>query len=287
MKRLLSVMFILVFVFAFATQTGAATACKFSGKGTVKSPYRICTPSDMEKIREQPGKVYELGADIEFPQQEFDNYATIANFSGIFNGKNHKINHLKSYSGGLFAENYGEITNLRMSNSDVSGPDTLGTIAGTNYGTIRNVVVEGKVQGNYAGMIVGNNYSGWIDRSSASGSSIGKYVVGGIAALNGVQGTITDSKSSVKVGAYAQAGGFVAYNEGQIKYSSSYGDVESYSGGVGGFVASNRSSGFIIGSRSVGNVYTQQNTSDVGQFFGQNWGTINNSEGFGSIFYSL
>lgn len=78
------------------------------------------------------------------------------NFSGIFNGNNYAIINLyinekteedKLY--GLFATNLGEIKDLKLINCkiNVEGKSSLaGGIAGRNYWTIRNCVVNGKIE---------------------------------------------------------------------------------------------------------------------------------------------
>jgi hypothetical protein len=288
-KRVSSAVLALALVFSVAVPVTAAHGvqpkkmCKTGGKGTDRDPYTICSVDDFEKIREQPGKSYELGADIDFPSAELNNYTPITQFTGTLDGRNHKISSLATYSGGLFLENYGKVVNLRVVDSNISS-EYAGTIANVNYGTIRNVGVHGKVQGGNTGLIAGTN-SGTIALSEASGTLIGT-VVGGIAGTNGPNGLIEHSISSVQVSGFAQAGGLVGLNNGEIRSSLSTGDVSIYAGGAGGFAAANNPGGKIVNSLSLGKVNAATGAIDVGRFAGKNYGVIQSSIGLGPVVYS-
>jgi hypothetical protein len=184
-------------------------------------------------------------------------------FQGSLDGQNYVIDNLyinrpaTSYIG-LFSSSSGLISNLGVTNVDVTGQDFSGTIAGIISGTVDNSYTSGK----------------FTTTGSASGGFIGLS-----------DGTITNSHSSTNVftsgtTAIAGIGGFIGSNRNGVIISDSYatGNVtisNPNSWGIGGFVGNNSTD--IIRSYSTGTVSTLGiATSYVGGFVGQN-GRDNNA----------
>ena len=174
-------------------------------------------------------------------------------FTAIFNGNGHTIAHLminrrSADEAGLFGGTSGEITNLGVLNVNIIGGSSVGGLAGTNSGTIRNSYVTGTVEG-----------------SSSNGN------VGGLVGWNN-GGTITNSYATGKVsGTNPNIGGLVGSNLGAtIKNSYATGTVErsSSSGNVGGLAGSNSLGATIENSYATGKV--SGSGSDVGGLVGSN-----------------
>ncbi len=180
------------------------------------------------------------------------------NFSGGYNGNGYTIDGLtinnpsKNYSG-LFGFNIGEISNVGLTNVNISSGVNSGGIAGENDGTINNSYTSG---------IINSNSS----------------YVGGLAGINGNGGVINNSYSGVTVAGYDHVGGLVGENDSDINASYSTGSVSSTDVYAGGFTAYN--------TGSISNSYSKANVSAsdyVGGFIGINAGTITNSYSVGTI----
>jgi filamentous hemagglutinin family protein len=240
-----------------------------------------------------------LGADLNNPSSMWGSagFVPIGNmsfeggFTGTFDGQNHTIDQLTIAptgnienpginSIGLFAYigPKGVVQNLNLTNVSVTANPNVtnqfvGTVAGLNAGTIKNVSVTGVVNGmpggiSLAGVIAGglvgqngamfdNNATikpGTITGSfanvnvtvgdSCSGSSCngGQSIAGGLVGFNSPTSTIADSVAigNVTAGASASAGGLVGQNFGTIIGTTTPGLSPivnaSTSGGVGGTI---------------------------------------------------
>ena len=106
----------------------------------------VNTASDLDAVRTNQSGTYALGTKITFdPSQTF---APIPNFTGLFDGQGQTIANLTIASTtqniGLFGTiaSTGEVRNLNLTNVSVNSSVNLqlvGTLTGTNAGTVNNV----------------------------------------------------------------------------------------------------------------------------------------------------
>jgi hypothetical protein len=121
-------------------------------------------------------------------------------FNGIFDGGSHTIAGFdyvgKGYVVGLFryVEANGTIKDLNLKGNIESEneEECIGSIAGINYGTIRNCTFTGTVSG--------------------------RDTVGGIVGINENTGTISSCVSKGRVTAYYSTGGIAGINHGALNY---------------------------------------------------------------------
>jgi filamentous hemagglutinin family protein len=171
-------------------------------------------------------------------------------FTGSFDGNGHVIDALyinrpsrdkphASYVGLLgVVGSGGTVTNIGLTNVDITGYDTAGGLAGTNYGTIKNSYAAGSVSGDdgYVGGLVGDNY-GKISNSYATGNVSGYSRIGGLVGENHYSGKISNSYATGSVSGNYVIGGLVGQNtEGTITNSYATGRVSAkdYRGGLVG-----------------------------------------------------
>lgn len=192
-------------------------------------------------------------------------------YTGTFDGKGATITGLyiavsRSYNG-LFAKNYGTVTNIKLTKVNISSTErmtiNIGGIAGQNgesgtLGSVTNCTVEGELAGiSYStirlGGVVGyNNYGDVMGCTSNvtltdTGSNANSYI-GGVVGHNdrgNVMGcTAAGTVSNNTPGGTSYAGGVVGYNEyGSIVACISTANVNNkstnrtyaYTGGVAGY----------------------------------------------------
>ena len=244
-------------------------------------------------------------------------------FHGVFDGLGNTISGLSIYNPnahdiGLFATNFGRIANLTLHRITVNAqssfafgqPIFVGSLVGTNLGTIsgvtaKDIVVTGKGTGaTVLGGLVGLNLSGKIDRSSVTGrveGDSGTIKIGGLVGDNVTvlepdmgEATISNSSANVQVvvkGVHKEfvgAGGLVGRNTGTIVGSSSAGTVQVDGDGavVGGLVGINdingKTRGTIVASSSTSQVKAGRNAK-AGGLAGVNKGRIGASTASGSV----
>jgi len=214
---------------------------------------------------------------------------TLKSFQGSFDGDGHTISSLyinvssANYQG-LFGYVYaaGTVKNLNLVNSNVSGRNQVGSVAGSNNGDISNCTNSGSISGkDYVGGVAGLN-DGNLSYSTNSGSVSGRNYVGGVTgynAYNGIFSYCTNSGSVSGPGNYV--GGVVGFNDGYLSYSTNSGSVSGteyshyYVGGVAGSnhktISNSTNSGSVSGEYYVGGVA------------GENNRTISNSTNSGSV----
>lgn len=221
-------------------------------KGTAESPFEIRCADDLKILRQNRMSHFVLTDDINIknsflpnlllryiPDEKIWSFYGLGDFHGELDGQGHTIYGLRrveysdfpggsSSSIGLFNTNNGKIKNLNIESLLVSGGNSIGTIAGKNFGEIKNCSINGRVKGKRnIGGIVGKNdksgriigcefngkiktydYSGGICgrnegeiRSCESKSKIcGERQLGGITGMNGNGGTIESSFSTCRLG---------------------------------------------------------------------------------------
>ena len=218
-------------------------------------------------------------------------------FTGAFQGQGNTISNLtmtptdsNANNIGLFALNFGTIQNLHLTNVSVTANpniglsgQSVGTLAGQNYGTINNVTIEGI--------------------SSVNGGTIAGVIAGGLVGQNWLQ-TITQSRANVNVtlgnglpcndascsNGINYAGGLVGLNAASITQSSASGNVTGgANSNVGGLVGVNSGSGAAV-SVSVTSSYATGNVTGtgagmlIGGLVGMNWvASIANSYATGAV----
>jgi hypothetical protein len=229
-----------------------------SGEGTLDEPYHIENVEQLQYMRIEPDKNYELVSDIDATStsswfgylgfKPIGEVNTGPKFTGSFDGNNHTISGLTitrrdnpdDNNVGLFAwvEDEGVIKNLRMKDSLVTGEYRTSIVSGRNDGRIENVYAAGSVESHaQSGLIVGRNY-GTIESVASSGSvSTDWRYAGGITGQNRDSGIINNSYSLADVDGDNDVGGLVGWG-GDSTVSDSYaaGSVSSNHGQVGGIM---------------------------------------------------
>ena len=165
-----------------------------------------------------------LGDEYALMNKKAEQWTSIQDFAGIFDGQGHSINGLYQNSTieqqGLFATNKGTVQNLTVGDSyfrntyKTNDDRYVGSIAAVNEGKIINCTANGYL-GTYAGTAEEQNKR-----------------VGGIAAEN--EGTISECRYAGKAEG-CHAGGIVADNQGTIEKCILSGTVKatiSYGGGI-------------------------------------------------------
>jgi filamentous hemagglutinin family protein len=255
-----------------------------------------------------------LGTSVYGENGEF----TYRSFAGSFDGLGHTIGGLTIRGGmssivgyALFAENDGQIRNVRIADAYVTGSDGVGALVARNHGTVSNSsssgffnafsYVGGLVAFNdgavldsassatvigfsQLGGLVGGN-SGTVSNGHATGPITGTEGIGGLVGVNTARATVSDSSSSGRVSQTGGPppwvegiGGLVGLNQGQVRGSSSTGNVTGQNG-VGGLVGKN--SGSVQTGSSGG--LTSGTGSSIGGLVGSNsGGTVNDSQSTGA-----
>ena len=189
------------------------------GRGTEKSPWVICTPAQLNEVRNYTSGYFEVANDIDLtPYLKADGtgWKPIEVFNGHFDGKKHVIKglwiSLSSVSCiGLFAKmdgNKSKISNVHviLDSRGIWGERNVGGICGYAYeGTIEGCRVEGEIKGSdcVGGILgtYGGNNSMVISQCSSTGSVIASSYApsaGGISG-NGYSGTIENCYSDSDV----------------------------------------------------------------------------------------
>ena len=161
---------------------------------------------------------------------------TTGQFTGTFDGQGYKIDGLiinrSDETGlGLFGFNYGEISNLGLTNVAISsGTIIVGGIAGANVGTITNCYTTGTIGAVvisfYIGGLTGCNLGGTITNSYASTTVSGFAFVGGLVGVNG--GTITNGYATGAVTGTLSVAGLVGDGaDGSVTNCYATGEVTS------------------------------------------------------------
>lgn len=206
------------------------------GRGTEKSPWIICTPAQLNEVRNYATGYFEVANDIDltpYLQADGTGWKPIEEFKGHFDGKKHVIKGLwMSLSSvdciGLFAKMNGKktkISNVRvmLDSRGICGNDNVGGICGYAYeGTIEGCRVEGEIKGsdNVGGILGGcDGYNCVILQSSSTGSVIASSYAPSAGGILGYRysGTIEN-----------------CYSDSDVRTIGSHGDVM----GIGGYSTS-------------------------------------------------
>jgi hypothetical protein len=220
------------------------------------------------------------------PVGTYDSEQANSEFTGSFDGQNHKISNLSinglnddyvglfgaidaggevknvgvinvnmtgesDYVGGLVGVNFDGTVSNSYSTGNVTGVDEVGGLVGVNFdGTVSNSYSTGNVSGeeNYLGGLVGSNRdNGNILNSYSTGNVTGDNAVGGLVGRND-EGNISNSYSTGNVTGVGKVGGLVGHNSNDISNSYSTGNVTSKSGWIGGLIGYNNLGGTVSDS---------------------------------------
>jgi len=191
-------------------------------------------------------------------------------FNGTFNGNGHIIRNLTinnptmDYQGFFgYVDTGARIENLVFENVDITGKNYIGTVAGSNSGTISACSVSGTVEGVLGTSgLVGWNITGAIITNSHTDVTVHglSSITSGLTGIN--QGTISSCSATGPVSGVANSAGLVGANHGIISDSFASGAVTG-TNNVGGLVVQNYSTGSIVDSFATGNVSGEQMTAGL------------------------
>jgi len=285
-------------VLAWTTEVSAAGGTFGGGDGSPIEPYLIEDVDDLQKMNDAPEAHYMLANDIQANVTSGWNgdvgFIPIRSFSGVLDGQGFTIFDLYiRQPGGFPAGLFGSITpgafvrNLNLVNSQVTGPDGVGTIVGINFGgTITDVTCHGNVTGEYEGIggIVGYNLGNITNSIFRGNVTSPGSVVGGIAGFLGYfgygYGTVTYTPNHGNVNGYDAVGGIAGYLEdGYIQAATNHGNVTGRNS-VGGMAGLNDFSSRIVSSCNMGEI---SGTGYVGGLVGDNGAKVESSCNHGSV----
>ncbi len=251
------------------------------GSGTAGDPWQIDTAEHLDMVRyylgeENSDKYFLQIADIDLgvsPWNEGEGWEPIGAadwiynnpvpnfvFHGFYDGGGHVIDGLyinrpaTEFQTGLFGVLMsGAISNLGITNANITGNTNVGTVTGINNGTVLNCYSSGTVTGSsLVGGLVGNTSCTWPDWSN----------------WPGLPSMVLVSWSSCNVFGGSYKGGLVGYIfVSNVENSHSTGNVAGGSG-VGGLAGYNDRS-IVIYCFSTGNV---SGNSYVGGLLGNSFG---------------
>ena len=252
--------------------------------------FHIQTQADLEELAElcrldtwSQGKTVVLDNDLAL-DEDAESFLPIPTFSGTFQGGGHTISGLsldgETANAGLFDTLQADavVNDLTVVGQAISnGGDTIGGIAGRNYGTLVNCSFEGAVQGSVSvGGLVGiNETTGQITGCQFQGTVTGEHYVGGIVGQN--TGTLTGCENTGDINTTA------VEVSGDFSDLSLLGTTESVPagtdiGGIAGF-----SSGVIQNCTNSGNVGYEHMGYNVGGIVGRQAGYLDGSNNTGSV----
>ncbi len=209
-------------------------------------------------------------------------------FGGTFDGIGHTITGLTINGGsgnfiGLVGYNGGTIRDIGIVGGSVSGARFVGGLVAENAGagivghaTAGDTVTAGN---DYAGGLVGLNFTGTVIQSSASGSVRGATLVGGLVGRS-VNGLIQSSSASGTVtGSGSYVGGLIGtlsggtlnldYATGAVDGGNYTGGLVGYNDGNGGSISNSYATGAVSGHTYVGGLLGKGISGIVSQSYAQ------------------
>lgn len=229
---------VLPFIFSFLFISSSSFAQFAGGSGTQADPYQISTLQQLQDMKNNLGAHYILINDINAAETKNwnsgDGFEPIGSgssnsFTGNFYGQNFTIDSLfidrSSYVGLFGYTQNNTISNVKLTNVDIVGLSTTGSIAGeTRSTTLTNISVTGRVSG-----------------STATGGLVGRAL-----------GSVNNSFADVRVSGSTYSGGLVGRGAPNITNSYAIGNVSASNRDAGGLIA--LSGGVITNSYSKGSV---------------------------------
>ncbi len=166
------------------------------GTGALDDPYLVCSPAQLDLVREDLDAHYRLAADIDLAGVTWTPIAdgTFSNddllFNGTFDGAGFTVRNL--VAGGPSAEVIGlfgriglsgVVRDLRVENADVAASLCCGALTAENRGLIERCSVSGSVSGGtYIGGFIGDNQAVIVDSYSEASVNASGFV-GGFAGV--------------------------------------------------------------------------------------------------------
>jgi len=250
----------------------------------------IYTATELNDVRNNLMGRYRLMSDIDLTGVNWEPLGTQTSpFCGIIDGNGHTISNLSidlpnnDYVG-MFGYVAGDISDLTISGSAVSGKDRIGGIAGCSKGkitdcTIAALELRGKT---YIGGITGDNY-GQVENCSVTEIDVvsNSAYIGGLIGVNRNNVTKCSVSSSISIkGGGNDTGGLIGYNSSGT-VSQSYAKVDvigtTY---VGGLIGSISSGSMVERCYATGDV---DGDSSIGGFAGSNGDTVRNCFSIGDV----
>lgn len=288
-------------------QSGSRKVCDIEsgfsgGQGTEDDPWVVCHAEHLTRIE---GDVlsdhFELTYSIDMRELEGE-FEPIESFSGTFDGGGFAIEHLHLDGSdhdadmyGLFSilEEDGRISDLMLTDVDVSDGTYMGALVGRSHGTIEDVHVQGTVSttediissGNRIGGIVGENgQTGVIDGCVSEVDVVmrggGQNYVGGVVGAN--THLVANCRATGDVNGIEDVGGLVgaSIGTGRVETSSASGDVE---GGynVGGLIGRQTGDFETVDSYASGDVMLTAHSG--GGLIGASYSPIKRSYSTGHV----
>lgn len=277
------------------------TAHAQTGSGTAADPYVISSAQDLNNVRNNLSAYYVLDRDID--AEAIGSFEPIGNaaegaFTGSFDGQGHTIRNLTvecpddKYVG-LFGYSEGTLTNIKLTNMEISGSRYTGGIVGYQDGDVTNCSIQGKVTaadgiismyaGGVAGYVKGDVSGCSADvqvMATAAGSNTNSLYAGGVAGY--VTGDVSSCMATGQMVTYyaTNAGGICGRVLGNVKDSKTvkflYSDKHSVqrAGGIAGYCNGNFINNWVenitgFGSALVSDFYgdkfeLQNGTVDTG-----------------------
>ncbi|MFD1343696.1 MBG domain-containing protein [Litorisediminicola beolgyonensis] len=320
----------------FALRSDQASFLRVSGgTGTLADPHILADVYGLQGVdsRNLLSNHFALGGRIDATGTEFwDDFGegfggfnpigeeAIAGFSGSLDGRGNTIDGLytdqDTDDAGLFLaiDAGGSVSNLNLSNTDVSGGN-VGGLAASNAGTVSTVELIGSVQGQAGQLLLGDTPIIWggvagglIGRNegtvtgSAFGGDLSGFALdrglsaGGVVGLN--LGTVSDSGAlgtvDVLTNDRTATGGLVGTNGGTISDSETASSVtasiqastQQTVSGIGGVIGVNWDTGVATASNATGQVQvTSTQNANVGGFIGENGGAVTDSVSGGNVVF--
>ena len=233
-------------------------------------------------------------------------------FAGVLDGRGYTIRNLsvsKPERGGVgllgVLSQSGVVMNLRLRDVNVEGRASVGSLVGSNYGTVYNCRASGAVEGTEAigglvggsaGMVSGSRFFGRVTGKQAIGGLVGDLTgavyqssssveVAGVRGLGGLVGlntfgSILDSYAESTVSGETDIGGLVGVStDAKVRNSYAVATVTGISNNIGGLIGFNSRS-------SVRNSYARSDVTGadaIGGLVGRNSGTVDNSYAIVSV----
>ncbi len=264
--------------------------CVSGGEGTLPDPIIVCTPEDLDNVRNDLKKFYRQGQDIDLRDYDFKpigeskmisdserdvDVPVVNSFEGLYDGGNYTISNLvieveDQSNVGLFGLSKGIIRNVNIDNFRIESKKT------------------GDAHVSSTGILLGEN----LERGNIYNTTIKNSTVRGYSSVGAIgrnKGTILNSKIITEDGTNTvvfgnqNVGGLVGYNEktGNIKDCSSENiwvrintnnPVNSFY--FGGLVGTNEY-GKITSSKVENLRIRSEEANIVGGFVGRNYGEYN------------
>ncbi|MFA5930840.1 MAG: GLUG motif-containing protein [archaeon] len=283
-----------VVVYSAPSGCGSNAAGFFGGDGSIGDPYQICSWTQLNNVRNHLSSNFILVDNLSAGTSDYigvgNNWVPIGEgprFIGNFNGNSKTISDLvvnkpTAVFVGLFGASQGNISDLGLVNSNVTGYMQVGALVGyQENGVISNCYSTGVVNGVSipkgvsvnTGGLVGSSVRGTISNSYSTVTVNGVTVVGGLVGSQ-LFSTITKSYASGSVRGKEYVGGFAGDAQGIVSNCYATGYVKASMEGAGGLVGTSKAT--VSNCYSTGLVgYARKN---VGGLIGQKYGgSVTNS----------